>query len=117
MFLKRRTALCASLVLVLITSLSGLSFAGQQNSPASSEVSGNPAGATPAAAVGGSTAEAEQSSKMICRQTSPIGTRIPKKTCKTAAQWEELRRMGSEAARKGEEQGRLCGENCSAPGG
>jgi hypothetical protein len=64
-----------------------------------------------------SEAAAQESSKMICRQTAPIGTRIAKKTCKTAADWEEIRKMGSEAARTGTEQGRICGENCAAPGG
>lgn len=92
-----------------------------QSATAGQQESSNPV-ASPAATSSASVKTsgeptAAESTKMICRQTAPIGTRIAKKTCKTEAQWEEIRRMGSDAAREGAEKGRVCGENCSAPGG
>lgn len=58
---------------------------------------------------------AEDPNRMICRNAPPLGTRIAKKTCKTAAEWEELRKMGNEAARSGTERGRLIRDG--EPGG
>lgn len=67
-----------------------------------------------AATVDAKTAD-EDPNRMICRTAPPLGTRIAKKTCKTAAEWEELRKMGNEAARTGTERGRLIREG--NPGG
>jgi len=99
-----------ALLVLLLTPASVL--ASQQDSRASAVVA--PQGSS--AASGSSSAAEAEPTKIICRQTPPIGTRIPKKTCKTAAQWEEIRRMGSDAAREGAEKGRICGENCGTSG-
>lgn len=105
-------------MVTLNTLVSSLVLASQQ----APEVSAAPAATSAAQASSQGSPErteaaAQESSKIICRQTAPIGTRIAKKTCKTAADWEEIRKMGSEAARTGTEQGRICGDNCAAPGG
>lgn len=75
--------------------------------------------AASAAAIGADGAAAdgtseEASRRIICKQVTPLGTRFAKKTCKTVAEWDELRRLGSEAARTGTEQSRMIRE---APSG
>lgn len=57
----------------------------------------------------------DASTRVVCKQTTPLGTRFAKKTCKTVAEWDELRRMGNEAARTGAEQSRMIRE--APPGG
>lgn len=44
----------------------------------------------PVVPVGSAAAKAEDDSKMICKYRLQTGTRFKTKTCKTAAQWEEL---------------------------
>lgn len=98
----------AAWCLTLAAGLSGAAFAQQTSTdtpPATAEVSNE---APPAASD-------PNAKKMVCRQTSPIGSRIPKKTCKTVAEWDELRRMGSDAARTGTEQSRMIRQG--EPGG
>lgn len=62
-------------------------------------MAGAAAANTPAAAAepvkAASAADAEANRK-ICRQEKPVGSQIPKRICKTAAEWEEDR----EQARK-----------------
>jgi uncharacterized iron-regulated membrane protein len=116
---RSRKFVSAVVVMVTLNMLGASLVMASQETP---DVSAAPAVASPTqASPQGSSAKSEaaaqESSKMICRQTAPIGTRIAKKTCKTAADWEEIRKMGSEAARTGTEQGRICGDNCAAPGG
>jgi guanyl-specific ribonuclease Sa len=102
-------------LLLIAIFVSQSATAGQQES--SNPVAASAATSSAAVTTSGEPTAPAESTKMICRQTAPIGTRIAKKTCKTEAQWEEIRRMGSDAAREGAEKGRVCGENCSAPGG
>ncbi len=37
--------------------------------------------------------------RMICRNDAPIGSRLPKKTCKTAQEWEQIAEENQEARR------------------
>lgn len=55
--------------------------------------SAKPAAATAAAAAPAAPAEAD---RKICKNEKPVGSQIPKRICKTAAEWEADR----EAARK-----------------
>lgn len=38
--------------------------------------------------------------RRICKEVAPTGTRIAKRTCLTAAQWEEAARVGREGTEK-----------------
>lgn len=121
---NRRFASSVAVTVILAALASTIGTARQQAAATATapevQSSSVPAAASPSPTQGTtekSGPASQDSSKIICRQTAPIGTRIAKKTCKTAAAWDELRRMGSEAARDGAEQGRICADNCAAPGG
>lgn len=82
------------------------------------ESASNTAGSTVTVGAGSSASDAsddDASKRVVCKQVTPLGTRFVKKTCKTVAEWDELRRMGGEAARTGTEQSRMIRE--APPGG
>lgn len=45
-------------------------------------------------------ATARKKDQRICKSVAPTGTRLAKRTCLTAAQWEEAQRIAKEAAEK-----------------
>ncbi|MFZ8887753.1 MAG: hypothetical protein ACO200_12910 [Steroidobacteraceae bacterium] len=46
--------------------------------------------------------EPTKNERRVCKSVVPTGTRLPKKTCLTVAQWDEARKIAQEATEKGQ---------------
>ncbi len=83
---------------IIAACIAGLS-ACAANSPTETGDSAAAAGAQ-AQAVASSSAKADKPEKMICKRMVPTGSRIGKKVCATAKQWEATAAASQEALRE-----------------
>lgn len=81
----------------LITALMLVGACAGQDQPPTATTAPAPATAAAPEAVAATEAPAVAEDRMICKRIAPTGSRIAKKTCMKASQWEQAQRDAREA--------------------